>query len=217
MVGTWVKRSLRYYAARHVVFAGTVALTSAILCAALLTGESLQEGLRRGLRERLGRVRSAAVLGEGVFPASLAERLPEAQAALLLRGELLTAAGEVCAADAQVIGVAGVGAGEWSAARNARAAGLLAAGLAGLLPARAVMQKRLAGLGLQGIALPEGLLRGHTFHHSRLETDLPPLARADNPNGGEGEAVYRLGRLTASYVHFYFPSNPEAAAVLFLP
>ena len=128
MVGTWVKRSLRYYAARHVVFAGTVALTSAILCAALLTGESLQEGLRRGLRERLGRVRSAAVLGEGVFPASLAERLPEAQAALLLRGELLTAEGEVCAADAQVIGVAGVGAGEWSAARNTRAAGLLAAG-----------------------------------------------------------------------------------------
>ena len=91
------------------------------------------------------------------------------------------------------------------------------ANLAGLLPARAVMQKRLAGLGLQGITLPEGPLRGHTFHHSRLETDLPPLARADNPNGGAGEAVYRLGRLTASYMHFYFPSNPEAAAALFLP
>ncbi len=91
------------------------------------------------------------------------------------------------------------------------------ANMVGLLPAHAVMQKRLAGLGLQDIALPEGRLRGHTFHHSRLETDLPPLARADNPNGGAGEAVYRLGRLTASYMHFHFPSNPEAAARLFLP
>ena len=91
------------------------------------------------------------------------------------------------------------------------------ANMAGLLPARAVMQKRLAGLGLQSIELPEGALRGHTFHHSRLNTDLPPLARADNPNGGAGEAVYRLGRFTASYVHFYFPSNPIAAAKLLLP
>jgi len=89
------------------------------------------------------------------------------------------------------------------------------ANMAGLLPARAVMQKRLAGLGLQSLTLPEGVLRGHTFHHSRLETALPPLARADNPNGGAGEAVYRLGRLTASYVHLYFPSNPEAIARLF--
>ncbi|MDP2832029.1 MAG: cobyrinate a,c-diamide synthase [Pseudomonadota bacterium] len=88
--------------------------------------------------------------------------------------------------------------------------------MAGLLPARAVMQPRLAGLGLQGVELPEGVLRGHTFHHSRLETDLPVLARAGNPNGGAGEAVYRLDRLTAGYVHFYFPSNPEATARLFL-
>ncbi len=91
------------------------------------------------------------------------------------------------------------------------------ANMASVLPARAVMQKRLAGLGLQSVELPEGVLRGHTFHHSRLETDLPLLTRADNPNGGAGEAVYRLGRLTASYVHFYFPSNPTAAARLLLP
>lgn len=89
--------------------------------------------------------------------------------------------------------------------------------MAGLLPAHARMQPRLAGLGLQAVELPEGALRGHTFHHSRLETDLAPLTRATNPNGGAGEAVYRQGRLTASYVHFYFPSNPEAAARLFLP
>ena len=98
------------------------------------------------------------------------------------------------------------------------------ASLVGLLPVQAVMQKRLAGLGLQSIALPEGTLRGHTFHHSRLDAGqprgdaptLPILVHADNPNGGVSEAVYRLGRLTASYVHAYFPSNPEAAAALFM-
>jgi len=26
--------------------------------------------------------------------------------------------------------------------------------------------------------------------------------------------VYRAGRLTASYVHFYFPSNPAAIAAV---
>ena len=41
---------------------------------------------------------------------------------------------------------------------------------------------------------------------------------AGNPNGGPtAEPVYRVGRLTASYVHFYFASNPVAAARLFLP
>jgi len=104
-IGIWVSRSLRYYAARHLAFAGTVALTSAILCAALLTGDSLQQGLQRGLRERLGKVRSAVYLSEGVFPAGLAQRLPASQAALLLRGELLTDDGEVCADKAQVIGL----------------------------------------------------------------------------------------------------------------
>lgn len=104
-VGTWVKRSLRYYGARHLAFAGTVALTTAILCAALLTGESLQDGLRRGLRERLGGTRSAVLVAEGFFPASLAERLPGTQAALLLRGELLGPDGAVYADKAQIIGV----------------------------------------------------------------------------------------------------------------
>jgi len=42
--------------------------------------------------------------------------------------------------------------------------------------------------------------------------------RAANPDGGPAnEAVYRRARLTASFVHFYFPSAPEAALRLFLP
>ncbi|MHC6224463.1 cobyrinate a,c-diamide synthase [Pseudomonas sp. X10] len=90
--------------------------------------------------------------------------------------------------------------------------------LLGLLPGEAVMQKRLAALALQAVELPEGTLRGHTYHHSLTSTVLEPIARGQSPNGGRGaEAVYRCGRLTASYVHFYFPSNPKAAAALLRP
>lgn len=90
--------------------------------------------------------------------------------------------------------------------------------LAGLLPARATMQKRLAALALQEVALPEGTLRGHTFHHSLLECDLPPLVKGECPSYKRtAESVYRLGRLTASYVHLYFAGNPPAVAALFQP
>ena len=87
----------------------------------------------------------------------------------------------------------------------------------GLLPGEVTMQKRLGGLGLQAAELPEGLLRGHTFHYSKTETALPPLGKAIKQSGSEGEAIYRVGRLTASYLHAYWPSNAEAAARLFLP
>ena len=80
------------------------------------------------------------------------------------------------------------------------------------------MSRRLAALGLQSVSLPEGTVRGHTFHYSVLSTPLEPLARATSPNGrGTAEAVYRRGRLTASYVHTWFPSNPAAVASWFHP
>lgn len=86
---------------------------------------------------------------------------------------------------------------------------------AGLLPGRAVMQPRLAALGTQFAELPEGRLAGHTFHYSKSETPLSPLCRAHTADGREGEAIYRRQRLTASYVHFYFPSQAQATAALF--
>jgi cobyrinic acid a,c-diamide synthase len=88
----------------------------------------------------------------------------------------------------------------------------------GLLPGEARMQKRLTALALQEVELPEGRLRGHTFHHSELESPLEPLARGECPNYRRtAEAVYRDGRLMASYIHFYLPSDPQAAAALFRP
>lgn len=90
--------------------------------------------------------------------------------------------------------------------------------MAGLLPGHAAMQARLAALALQSVQLPEGTLRGHTFHHSRLDTTAVPIARGVCPNGSKtAEAVYRVGRLTASYIHLYFPSDPRAVAGLFAP
>ena len=36
-------------------------------------------------------------------------------------------------------------------------------------------------------------------------------------NTSAGEAIYQVKRMTATYLHCYFPSNPVAAARLFLP
>jgi len=91
--------------------------------------------------------------------------------------------------------------------------------MAGLMPGQARMQKRLAALGLQALDWPEGPLRGHSFHHSTMETPLAPTAIASNPNAKTGsraaEGLYIQGSLRASYVHHYFPSNPEAVARFF--
>jgi cobyrinic acid a,c-diamide synthase len=91
--------------------------------------------------------------------------------------------------------------------------------MAGVLPGGATMQPRLRGLGYQSAPCPGGgALRGHTFHHSTMETSLVPWAHGERVyNTSPGEAIYREDRLVASYLHTYFPSNPQAAAGLFRP
>jgi len=88
--------------------------------------------------------------------------------------------------------------------------------MAGLLPGAVAMQARLAGLGSQGLTTAQGVLRGHTFHYSKLETTVGPAAYTiKHPSAVQGEAWYRVGSLAASYFHAYFPSNPAAVAALF--
>ena len=91
--------------------------------------------------------------------------------------------------------------------------------MAGVLLGHACMQTRLKGLGYQSAAMPGGVLRGHTFHHSLIETPLVPIAWGERlyKSTTAGEAIFQVERLTASYLHCYFPSNPAAAAQLFLP
>lgn len=88
----------------------------------------------------------------------------------------------------------------------------------GLLPGRALMAGRLVNLGMHTLTLPEGEVRGHTFHHARIETTLQP-AQHTRPQRRQGapESVFRAGRLVASFMHLYFASNPAAVAQLFKP
>jgi cobyrinic acid a,c-diamide synthase len=88
--------------------------------------------------------------------------------------------------------------------------------MAGLLTGSVAMQPRLAGLGPQALPTEQGILRGHTFHYSKLTTTVQPAAHTiKHPSAIQGEAWYRAGSLTASYFHAYFPSNPAAVAALF--
>ncbi len=85
-----------------------------------------------------------------------------------------------------------------------------------LLPGTSHMQSHLQGLGTQHIELAQGRLSAHTFHYGRFDTAISPASMAE-ASFGNPEALYRHGSLHASFLHFYFPSNPVAAASLFLP
>ena len=90
--------------------------------------------------------------------------------------------------------------------------------MTGVLPGHAVMQKKLANLGMHSVSLPEGEFRGHTFHHSAMQTSCEPAAMTTpTRTRGKPEAVYRQGNLCASYLHYYLPSNLPAAAHFFTP
>lgn len=90
--------------------------------------------------------------------------------------------------------------------------------MVGVLPGHAVMQKKLVNLGMHSVSLPEGEFRGHTFHHSAIQTSREPIAMTTPVRTrGKPEAVYRKGRLHASYLHCYLPSNLAAAAHFFTP
>ena len=87
----------------------------------------------------------------------------------------------------------------------------------GLLAGTVTMRQRLAGLGPQQLALGSDVLRGHTFHYSSCESPLAVRTRTSSPGAGsrEGEALFELGALRASYFHAWFPSSPPAVARLF--
>ncbi len=94
----------------------------------------------------------------------------------------------------------------------------ITATMAGVISGSAVMQQKLANLGMHSMNLPEGEIRGHTFHHSKMETKMKPITMTNSTRKkGRSEAVYRDERLHATYLHMYFPSNPVACAKLFTP
>jgi cobyrinic acid a,c-diamide synthase len=86
----------------------------------------------------------------------------------------------------------------------------------GLLAGSSQMESRFQGLGTQHVTLDKGEIGAHTFHYGSFNTSLPAAFQASGKYG-KGEMVYQHGSITASFLHFYFASNPIVAASLFLP
>lgn len=84
----------------------------------------------------------------------------------------------------------------------------------GLLAGNSHIQQKLQGLGTQHLETDKGSIGAHTFHYGKFDSPLSPTITA-NGKYGEGEAVYQHKSITASFLHFYFPSNPQIAAHFF--
>ncbi len=88
----------------------------------------------------------------------------------------------------------------------------------GLFDSTCTLRGKFQSVGLQKIDYGYGEIRGHSFHHSTLEP-IDPDRVADGfgqkQDGGQGEAFWQSGKLTLTWLHHYFPSNPQAIAALF--
>lgn len=90
--------------------------------------------------------------------------------------------------------------------------------LAGILKGEGAMRGKRGCQGMQTALLPEGEVRAHAHHRSRASGTPEPIAfgrRQRHP--APGEAIFRERGLTATYLHLFFPSNPEAIVQLFKP
>lgn len=88
--------------------------------------------------------------------------------------------------------------------------------MCGVLQADSVMQPSLAALGLVEGELTEGFaLRGHTFHYSKTDSDEKVVCHPLSQRGRKLDPVWRKNNLVASYIHWYFPSNPALVARIF--
>ena len=86
----------------------------------------------------------------------------------------------------------------------------------GLIEGHGAMRGKRGCQGMQSASLPEGEFRAHAHHRSRSHGTPEAFSfgkRQRHP--APGEAVYRVKGLTASYLHLFFPSNPQALAQMF--
>jgi len=86
----------------------------------------------------------------------------------------------------------------------------------GLLAGNSHIEPCLQGLGTQHaeLQLDLGSIGAHTFHYGKFETKLMPKSQA-NSRYGAGENIYQHGSITATFLHFYFSSNPLLTTRLF--
>lgn len=91
-----------------------------------------------------------------------------------------------------------------------------AAELCGILDAHSQMQSSLAALGLVEAEFAAGeMFRGHTFHYSKTESTQSVLCTPVTQRGRQTDPVWQYKKLVASYIHWYFPSNPNLTSQLF--
>lgn len=85
----------------------------------------------------------------------------------------------------------------------------------GLLPGNGSIKQTLQGLGTQHLSIETETIGAHTFHYGQFDTSMTPIWSAKSKFNG-GEAVYYHKNITASFLHFYFPSNPTLTAQFFM-
>ena len=86
-----------------------------------------------------------------------------------------------------------------------------------ILPGDGIMRQNGGCQGMQIAPLPQGEFRAHAHHRTRCENTLTPIAFGRRQyHSARGEAIYQTDNVTASYLHLYFPSNPQAIAELLL-
>lgn len=84
----------------------------------------------------------------------------------------------------------------------------------GLLEGNSEIKDNLQGLGTQHLSVDDSTIGAHTFHYGQFDTPIKPSFIAKS-KFGEGEAVYHHKSMTASFLHFYFPSNLRLTAQFF--
>ena len=88
--------------------------------------------------------------------------------------------------------------------------------MVGALEGYGMMKGKRGCQGMQTAPLPEGAIRGHSHHRSYSESQSQPFCFGIRQrHSAPGEPIFREKRLTASYLHLFFPSNPVAVAQLF--
>ena len=86
----------------------------------------------------------------------------------------------------------------------------------GLIAGHGFMRERGGCQGMQTAPLPCGDVRAHAHHRTRCEGTADPVAFGKRTrHEAPGEPIYQIGNITASYLHLYFPSNPDGIATLF--
>ncbi|MEM5535300.1 cobyrinate a,c-diamide synthase [Neptuniibacter pectenicola] len=88
--------------------------------------------------------------------------------------------------------------------------------MCGVIAGHGAMRGKRGCQGMQTAILPEGAVQAHAHHRSRSHDTPAPIGygkRQRHP--APGEAIYREKGLTASYLHLFFASNPNAIAAIF--